>query len=103
MRVVATFILGLSLFLIVTGNGCGGPGPAAPEAANPAETPEQTAARLFTLARNLETEKKSKQAFAAYNAISRHYPETIHGKKAAQRIVEAQKAAMRKVAGQRAK
>jgi len=86
MRSIARFSLCLSLIA----TGCGRSGPA------PRETPEQAAARVFDLAQNLEKEHKTKEAFAAYHQVVRHYPATAGGKKAAERIARAQKAAVRR-------
>jgi hypothetical protein len=58
------------------------------------ETPEQAAARVFDLAQNLEKEHKTKEAFAAYRQILRHYPATAGGEKAADRIAQAQQSAI---------
>jgi hypothetical protein len=76
--------------LCTVGLGCRRADPAPPE------PPEQAAARIFDLAQNLEKERKTREAFAAYHQIVRHYPATPHGKKAAQRISQAQQAALRK-------
>jgi hypothetical protein len=70
--------------------GCGRSDPAPPE------SPERAAARVFNLAQDLEKEKKGKEAFAAYRQIVRHYTGTPHGKKAAERLNQAQKAALRR-------
>jgi hypothetical protein len=70
--------------------GCTRSGPAPPE------PPAQAAARVFDVAQNLEKERKTKEAFAAYHQIARAYPTTPHGRKAAERISQAQKAALRK-------
>jgi TolA-binding protein len=83
VRSLAKFSLSLSLVAF----GCGRSEPA------PRETPEQAAARVLDLAQNLEKEHKSKEAFAAYHQIVRHYPATAGSKKAAERIAAAQKAA----------
>ena len=86
MRFLATLSLCLSLGAI----GCGRSEQA------PRETPEQAAARVFDLARHLENDHKTREAFAAYHQIVRHFPATAGGKKAAERIAQAQKAAIRR-------
>jgi hypothetical protein len=83
---IARFSLSISLLVI----GCGRAEPAR------RETPEQAAARVFDLAQNLEKAHKTKEAFAAYQQIVRHYPATAGSKKAAERIAEAQTAALRR-------
>jgi TolA-binding protein len=62
----------------------------------PQESPEQAAARVFELAQNLEKAHKTKEAFAAYRQIVRHYPATAGGQKAAQRIDQEQQAARKR-------
>jgi hypothetical protein len=83
-RFIAKFSLCLSLIAI----GCGRSEPA------PRETPEQAADRVFVLAQDLEKEHKTKEAFAAYRQIIRLYPGTPGGKKAADRVAQAQKSAI---------
>jgi TolA-binding protein len=77
-------------FACLLAAGCGNAEPPPPEA------PEQVAARVFDLAERLEKEHKGKEAFAAYRQIVRLYPTTPQGKKAAARINQAQKAALRR-------
>ena len=64
--------------------GCGAlparPGPAA-----------QTATRVLSVAKKLEAEKKSKQAFDAYRQLAERFPNTPEGKKAAERLRQAAK------------
>ena len=75
------------------GIGCGGPTPVAPES----ET--QGASRVFAVAQELDRNQKMKQAIAAYQQIVRIYPNTTEAKKAADRILQAQREASQKVAG----
>jgi hypothetical protein len=84
------FIAKLALCLCLSAPGCGRTGEA------PAESPEQAAARILEVAQTLEKEHKTKQAFAAYHQIVRHYPATAGGQKAAQRIDQEQKAVMKR-------
>lgn len=60
------------------------------------ETPEQASERIFRVARSLEADRKTREAFAAYRQIVRYYPGTAHGKKAAERIAQAQRDAMKR-------
>jgi len=75
--------------ILIAAIGCNHPDPA------PAESPEQAAARIFDLAQDLEKQHKTKEAYAAYRQISQHYPSTPHGKRAAERISQVQKDALR--------
>jgi hypothetical protein len=77
--------------------GCGRPDPVAPE------TDAQGATRVFALARNLETVQKTKQAMDAYQEIIFHFPNTPEARLASQRISQAQRAAIRKVATRRSR
>jgi hypothetical protein len=81
------------LFLI----GCGGPAPVAPE------TAAQGATRVFALAQELETGQKTKQAMAAYRQVVLHFPDSPEARRAAQRISEAQRAAIRKAGARQAR
>ena len=65
------------------------------------EAPEQAAVRVYSLAQKLEKEHKTKEAFDAYHQIARRFPQTPEGKKAAQRISQAQKEAVRNSAVRR--
>jgi hypothetical protein len=87
------FLPVVSLFLI----GCGGPTPVAPEAEG------QGAARVFALAQDLEGGRKTKQAIAAYRQVVDHFPNTPEARKAAERISEAQRAAIRQAAARNRK
>jgi hypothetical protein len=80
----------LAMMILAACIGCSNSSPAPPE------PPKQAAARVFDLAQKLENERKAKEAFAAYRQIARLYPNTPHGKRAAERIREAQQAALRK-------
>jgi TolA-binding protein len=81
----------LNCFIVaVAGFGCHRPDP------TPAESPDRVAARTFELAQNLEKEHKTKEAFAAYRQISQQFPSSPYAKKAADRIGQAQKDALRK-------
>jgi hypothetical protein len=77
--------------------GCGGPAPVAPQAEG------QGAARVFALAQDLDGARKTKQAMAAYRQVVLHFPDTPEARKAAQRITEAQRAAIRKVGARKSK
>jgi TolA-binding protein len=83
-------VVALSPVLLVAALGCGRSEPTS------AESPAQAAARIFNVAQNLEQQRKTKEAFAAYRQIARLYPNTPHGQRAAERIMQAQKAALRK-------
>ncbi len=97
MRLVALLFLSLSLFSL----GCGCSGPAAHEPSQSTETPEPVAARIFDRAQSLEKEHQTKQAFTAYHQVARNYPETLQGKKAAERIWQARQQAIREVAARK--
>ena len=60
-----------------------------------AATPEQEADRVLAIAQDLETHGDTKEAFAAYHQIIRHFP-GISGRKAIERIRKAQRESMRK-------
>jgi hypothetical protein len=75
--------------------GCGGPAPVAPKAEG------QGAPRVFALASELEGGQKTKQAMAAYRQVVLHFPNTPEARQAAQRISDAQRAAIRKVSARR--
>lgn len=80
IRVVAAVVLA----------GCDRPAPP------PAETKEQTAARVLATARELEKGHETKRAFAAYRQISEQFPSTPEAKEAAKRIREARRQRPRK-------
>ena len=90
MDTAMRLVVALSPVLLLAALGCGRSEPAH------AESPGQAAARVFAVAQNLEQERKTKEAFAAYRQIARLYPATPHGQRAAERISEAQKSALRK-------
>jgi hypothetical protein len=75
------------------GIGCGRSTPVEPES----ET--QGASRVFAVARELDQNRKMKQAIAAYQQVVRNYPNTPEARKAADRINQAQREASQKVAG----
>jgi TolA-binding protein len=85
---------GLAVLLIAL-IGCNHPAPP------PAESPEQAAARIFGLAQDLEKQHKTKEAYAAYRQLGQHYPSTAGGKRAAERLSQVQKEALRKGKGGR--
>jgi TolA-binding protein len=55
------------------------------------ESQEAEAERVFEIAKNLEKSGKAQEASEAYRQILRDYPETVQGKKAAERIKRVQR------------
>jgi hypothetical protein len=61
-----------------------------------AVTPGQEADRVLAIAQDLEKQGDTKKAFAAYHQIIRNFPDTPSGRKAVERIRQAQRDATRK-------
>jgi hypothetical protein len=77
--------------------GCGGPAPVA------TQTDGQGASRVLAVAQDLEKAQKTKQAMAAYRQVIVHFPNTPEARKAAERIDEAQRAAILRSATRKSK